>query len=854
MHVSGKWLAELVDIPKDITPTSIAEKLTSAGLEVEAVVDLAAQLKGVVVARVDSCVPHPQADKLKLCRVDSGLPSGAVDVVCGAANVHGGALVCFAPPGMVLPGGKRIDVASVRGVTSHGMLCSASELGLEATSDGLLLLADGEPGVVVGAPVAPLVGRDDVVYVLGVTPNRPDALSHVGVARELAAALRTRMKLATPTCPERGGPIDGLARVTIEDPDGCPRYACRVIEDVAVGPSPRWLQARLAAVGIRSINNVVDVTNLLMMERGIPLHAFDYDKLGKSGSRAAIVVRGARAGETLVTLDGKERTLVEGDVVIGDVAGEHGRAIALAGVMGGRDTEVSSSTTRVLLEGAHFNASRVRRTARRLDLHSEASHRFERGADANGVLQSLDRAAGLVAELSAPHGKENRARVARGVVDSYPRKVAPAIVTLRPRRAAALLGVAPRVVDEAAVSKLLLSLGLEVEGREAEAIRFRVPTYRPDLTREVDLIEELLRLVGMDQIPSTLPARGGEANAGLFDVRRHQALSAARRALRAAGYDEAINLAFASPDDVARFPAWDGGGEPIRVKNPLGEERSLMRRSLLPGLVQNMATNHRRGVVEVRLYESGTVFLGRNGQGAMPRTDDRAAAAGRDAFALERPRLAGVASGASVGATFDRKEAAFDFFDLKGHLEELLDDVGVIGARFIGLDGAAVVAPFLHPRARASIQVEVDGADVVLGVAGELHPDISALHDLRSQAYAFDLDAELLAVAARARVRARPLPRFPSVRRDFALLVDAALPAAALQGCFAAAPAATGLLEHVAIFDVYQGKGVPDGKKSVAIGVTLRAADRTLTDAEVAAVVDGLLGGARALGAEVRAG
>jgi phenylalanyl-tRNA synthetase beta chain len=854
MHVSGKWLAELVDTPKDITPAVIAEKLTSAGLEVEAVVDLGAQLKGVVVARVDSCVPHPQADKLKLCRVDAGRPEGPVEVVCGAANVHGGALVCFAQPGTVLPGGKRIDVATVRGVTSHGMLCSASELGLETTSDGLLLLADGEPGVVVGAPVAPIIGRDDVVYVLGVTPNRPDALSHLGVARELAAALRTRMKALAPTCPERGGPIDGLARVTIEDPEGCPRYACRVIEDVVVGPSPRWLQARLQAVGIRSINNIVDVTNLVMMERGIPLHAFDYDKLGKSGSRAALIVRSARTGETVVTLDGKERALLEGDVVIADVAGEHGRAIAIAGVMGGRETEVSASTTRVLLEGAHFNAARVRRTARRLDLHSEASHRFERGADANGVLQSLDRAAALIAELSAPHGKEPRARVARGVVDSYPRKIAPAIVTLRPRRAASLLGVSPKIVDEAAASKLLLSLGLEVEGREAEAIRFRVPTYRPDLTREVDLIEELLRLLGMDQIPATLPARGGEASAGLYDARRHRALVMARRALQASGYDEAINLAFASPDDAVRFPMWDAAGEPIRVKNPLGEERSIMRRSLLPGLVQNLATNHRRGVVDVRLYEAGTIFLGRNGNGAGPRIDDKASAAGGDAFAIERPRLAGVASGAGVAAAFDRKANTFDFFDLKGHVEELFETAGVEGVRFVGMDGDGPAAPYLHPRARASVRVEIDGSEIVLGVLGELHPDLASRYDLRAAAYVFELDAELLAVAARARVRARPLPRFPAVQRDFAFVVDAALPAAALQACFAGAPAARELLEQVAIFDVYQGRGVPDGKKSIALGVTLRATDRTLTDAEVATVVDELVGCARALGAEVRAG
>ncbi|HEY1098434.1 MAG TPA: phenylalanine--tRNA ligase subunit beta, partial [Myxococcota bacterium] len=472
MHVSGKWLGELVDLPKDTTPTQIADRLTAAGLEVEGIEELAKGLAGVVVGKVLACVPHENADKLKVCTVDGGsaTPDGPVVVVCGAANVHEGAFVCFATPGTVLPDGKKIAVAAVRGITSNGMLCSAAELGLPADVDGLLLLNEGDPGVVVGAPVAGVVGRDDVVYTIGVTPNRPDALSHLGVAREIAASFKTRLKANTPTCAERGGPIDALATVDIVDVEGCPRYACRVIEDVVVQPSPRWVQARLAALGVRAINNVVDVTNLVMLERGIPLHAFDYDKITKSGSRAAVHVRSARADEKIVTLDGKERSLVEGDVVVADGAVDAGRAIAIAGVMGGRDTEVTATTTRVLLEGAFFNGGRVRKTARRLDLHSEASHRFERGTDPNGVQQSIDRAASLIAEFSTvPGAKESKARVARGTIDSYPKKVAAVVVTLRPKKAAQLLGVPPKLVDEASATKLLQSLGLEVDGRGEDA-------------------------------------------------------------------------------------------------------------------------------------------------------------------------------------------------------------------------------------------------------------------------------------------------------------------------------------------------------------------------------------------------
>lgn len=858
MHVSGKWLSELVDLPRDTAPSQIAERLTSAGLEVEAVADLAAHLKGVVVARVASCVPHENADKLRVCTVDAGAatPDGPVVVVCGAPNVHEGAIVCFATSGTTLPGGKTIGTAAVRGVTSHGMLCSATELGLpDDGSSGLLLLPETDPGVVVGAGVAGVLGRDDVVYTLGVTPNRPDALSHLGVARELAAAWRTRLKAATPSCPERGGPIDGLATVTIEDTEGCPRYACRVIEDVVVQPSPRWLAARLAALGMRSINTVVDVTNLVMLERGVPLHAFDFDKLQKVGSRAAVTVRGARAGEKITTLDGKERPLVEGDVVIADGSGEHARAIAIAGVMGGKDTEVSPSTTRILLEAAYFNPGRVRKTARRLDLHSESSHRFERGTDPNGVPASLDRAAALIAELSqTTSGKDAKGRVARGTIDVYPKKITPAIVTLRPKKAAQLLGVPPKLVDEASASKLLLALGLEVEARDAEAIRFRVPTFRPDLTREVDLIEELLRLIGMDQIPATLPARAGEAETALFDGRRHRTLQACKRNLLAAGYDEAVNLAFASQADIDAVPPWDrvGGEAVIRLKNPLGEERGALRRSLLPALVQNAALNHRRGVADVRLFESAVVFLGRNPLGDHARPDEPGAPAGADAWVRERPRLAGIASGSAAPSSFDSRSRPLDLFDMKGHLEDLVEQLGVQVTFSAAGEDAAV--PFLHPRSATWLSAVVDGAPVRLGILGELHPAWCEREGLVATTVVFDLDLDLLSRASQTQIRSRPLPRFPAVRRDFAFVVDASVPAAALVGRFTACSAVSGLLEHVEIFDVYQGKGVADGKKSVALAVTLRAPDRTLGEADVQRIADALVADARDVGAEVRAG
>ena len=821
----------------------------------------------MVVARVAKLEKHPQADKLHVCVVEAG--GAQLQIVCGAPNVAEGALVCLATVGTHLPAMDRVDngvkkpgmilESTIRGVKSQGMLCSAQELGLPWTTDGIILLEPGE-GVSPGVPAAHALGCDDVVLTLGVTPNRPDALSHLGVARELAAAFKTRLRVQAPACPERGGPIDDLAQVQIEDTEGCPRYACRVIEGVVVQASPQWIVTRLAACGVRSINNVVDVTNLVMMERGIPLHAFDFDKIGKDKNRASIVVRSARAGEKLATLDGKERELKDTDLVIADPE----RALALAGVMGGVDSEVTPATTRILLECAYFSPGRVRKTARRLALHSEASHRFERGCDPNGVGQSLDRAASLISDLSMElklgadkpgTGSHNVSggRVARGIVDAYPKKIPPAVVALRPKRAAQLLGVSPKVVDEATISKLLLALGLEVEGREAESLRFRVPTFRPDLTREVDLIEELLRLIGTDAVPASLPARASEVE-GLFDARRYRTLMAARAALEACGFDEAINLAFVSPSALDPFDGGDTTGR-ITLRNPLGEEMSVLRKSLLPGLLQNLATNHRRGNLDVKLYETATVFLGKNPAGKAP-TREKDGAGGQDAWAREVVRLSGIAAGGNGGAAFDRKAQAIDFYDVKGFLEELLEALGVPTA----LPGSAVSFlpaddryPFLHPRARAEVWVRGEPARWI-GVVGEIHPDLIQKHEIKGRAVGFELDVEALSRVAVERPRARPLPRFPSVRRDFALVVDSDLLSADLCARLADNGAIKGLLEGIDVFDVYRGDKVAAGKKSVAIALTLRASDRTLTEEEIARVTAVLLDDAKAhFGAEVRA-
>lgn len=851
MRVSYQWLSELVDLPAEVTPKEVADRLTLAGLEVDAIEDMGAGLDGVIVARITAVEQHPDADKLSLVTVDPG--GDQEKIVCGAKNFSVGDHVAFAPVGTTLAGGLKIKEAKIRGVVSRGMLCSEKELGLSTEHAGILILpadvATGE-GRGLGKPLANALGRNDTVLEIGVTPNRPDALSHIGIAREVAAAFEVRAKIASPTCAERGGPIESFAHVTIEDPEGCPRYACRVVKGVKVAPSPAWLVSRLAACGVRSVNNVVDVTNLVMMERGIPLHAFDLDRIDTVRDRAEVIVRRAKEGEKIVSLDGTERELVSGDVVIADP----NKAIAIAGVMGGENSEVTDDTTRILLEAAYFAPAFVRRTARRLGIHSEASHRFERGCDPNGVRQSLDRAASILADLTD-------GEVCRDAIDVYPKKIEERMVSLRPKRAAALLGLPEKDLDETTTSSMLLRLGLEVAGRDADGLRIRVPTWRPDLEREVDLIEEVLRLIGYDKVEPTLPTGTGIAST-LFNRPRHQATERTRTALGAAGYFEAINLAFTSPQTISLFEGGEGVlDDSVEIQNPLGEEMSRMRRSLLPGLLENVALNHRHNTTNVRLYEVGTVFLGKNPKGSAPRKADADGPKGGDAWAIERPRLAGVLAGEVASEAFDAKPRPADFYDVKGHVEEVLRANGIVvelhaaAVRFDPPSAEDAPHPSLHPGAQASIFVTPHARSpaVKVGVVGELHPRLRDALDLKSSAFAFELDTDALAAVATARPSATPLPRFPSVRRDLAVVVDDSVPAGEMCRTFAQYDAVQGILEDVSIFDVYRGDHIEAGKKSVALTFTFRSHARTLKDEEVAQAADAIIAGAKdTFGAQIR--
>jgi phenylalanyl-tRNA synthetase beta chain len=805
MRISLSWLAAYVPLPP---AEELARRLTAVGLEVEAVERVGAALDGVVAARIVSAEPHPQAETLTVTRVDAG--GEAQQVVCGARNWKVGDVVPLATPGTTLPGGQRIERAKLRGVDSAGMLCSAKELGLAEDASGLLLL----PGdAVPGTPVARVLGIEDRVLEVNVTPNRPDALSHVGIAREVAAATGKRVRLPETGLVQRAPAAASLLRVRVEAPDRCFRYAARVVEGVRIGSSPGWLQRRLEACGVRAISNVVDATNFVLLEQGHPLHAFDLDKV----AGAEIVVRMARPGEKLVTLDGVVRTLSPDDLVIAD----RDRASALAGVMGGGESEISQGTTRVLLESAWFEPTGVRRTARRHGLHTEASHRFERGVDPAGVTAALDRCAAMIAELAG-------GTVRKGAADAYPRRHRPVEVALAWSRPGAILGM-PVTRKEA--RRTLAALGFEERRATPAGATFRVPSWRLDVTREEDLVEEIVRLKGYDAIPETLPPVASETPSVPHEA---QVAERARQALLAAGFSEAVNFSFVAPAELAAMAPRGGGRPGIALKNPISADLAVMRTHLVPSLLRNAAHNLRQRVDDVRLFELASAYH--------PRPPGVPA----EFPAVEVPRLAGVALGRRHPLGWGTGREPLDFHDLKAALEGLAAALGIAGVRWtLGGEG------WLHPRSAATLDVaDADGARHVLGCAGEIHPRVAQAFELPRGVLAFELSFAELLRHARLVPGHAGVPRFPAVLRDLAVVVAEEVEASRVLSLVREEP----LVEDVALFDVYRGAPIPAGRKNLAMAIRYRAGDRTLTDAEAdgahGRIVDRLR---TAAGAELRA-
>jgi phenylalanyl-tRNA synthetase beta chain len=808
------WLLELAELDRAVDADEGARLLTGAGLEVEAIEHVGAAFTGVVVAEVVAAERHPKADRLTIVDVIDSAKGQATRVVCGAPNVPApGGRVLWARPGAVLPGegGKPFEIGkrALKGVESAGMLCSEKELGIGDDASGIAVLAGDEAKGPLGAAAQDALRLSDAILEVSAPANRPDTLGHLGLARELCALVGGKLASGEiDLAPVTDASLDAarLTAVDIDDPEGCPRYVARVIDGLSLAPSPGWMRRRLQAVGVRPISNLVDVTNYVLFELGHPLHAFDYRRVAEGRIR----VRRARAGERMVTLDGQDRVLEPGDLLICDARGP----VGLAGVMGGQNSEVADDTTRILLEAAAFEPVAIRRTARRLGLRSEASQRFERGVDAVGAERASRRASRLLAELGG-------GRVATGVVDAYPRPPARERIRLRASRASSLAGVP---IGRDAAAAVLRRLGLEVEaGRDDDQLSVVAPTFRPDLAREVDLIEEVLRLEGYDQLPATLPPLAA-GPVGLGDERT----PAVRRALTLLGWNEAITYGFTSPARIAalRLPPGDARLRAVELRNPMSVEQSVMRTSLLPNLLGAVARNLKHDVNDVWLFEVGSVFL------PVQRNIDRhkvpavVRAPGQDELPDEPGRVAGVVCGRRPG--WLGAGPAADFYDAKGAVERIIAELVPPGApaAAVRFEPARDIS-YLHPGVAARV-VATDGT--VLGEVGEVHPEVRAAFDIAPACFVFDLDLERLPQPEPRQMRA--VPRFPAITRDISLFVAAEIPAARVGDLIA--ERADPLIEQVRILEEYRDpERVPAGQKGLLWSITYRSSEATLTDREV---------------------
>ncbi|MGB3748417.1 MAG: phenylalanine--tRNA ligase subunit beta [Rhodanobacter sp.] len=786
MKFSENWLRELVEIRAG--RDELAHALTMAGLEVEELTPLGDGLAGVVVAEIVAAGKHPQADRLQVCKVDAG-QGEPLQIVCGAPNARVGIKVPLAKVGANLPGDVSIKAARLRGVESFGMLCSARELGIDADASGLLELPPDAP---VGTPLADYLGLPDASFELKLTPNRPDCLGLVGLAHDVAALFGSHVK----TVAQAAAPVGSAARrgIRLEAGKDAPRYLGRVVEGIdPAAKTPLWLAERLRRAGLRPISAVVDVTNYVMLELGQPLHAFDNDTL-----EGDIVVRHARAGETLKLLDGNEASLDEGFVLIAD---EH-KPLAVAGVMGGFDSRVTDATRNIFLESAHFAPAAIMGRARKLGLHTDASHRFERGVDPELPRRALERASELL--LAIAGGQAGPVLVAENAAD-LPR---PVPVALRRARLKRVLGAE---VADAEVARIFTALGMQVETTDA-GWRVTAPSSRFDIEREEDLIEEVARIFGYDRIPTHSPS-GALALAIEPEARIGEL--ALREQLAARGYHEAVNLSLVGADLLA---VWGMTGRLVPLANPLSADLAVMRPSLLPGLIESLRHNRARQQERVRLFEVARTFrqgpIGREEPGIHGLTHPQAGDP-----PLETPSLAIVACGNARAEQWGEPSRALDFHDLKGELDALIAWGGESERWSVHADA---LPTWLHPGRGA--RVARDGETV--GYLGALHPRLARELGLGTDVHVLEVALEPL--LARRMPRAQPVPRFPAVRRDIAMELPESVSWSRIEHTVRGTLGAR--LRELRLFDRYSGKGVEAGRKSLAMGLILQDASRTLTD------------------------
>jgi len=778
MKVPCRWLADYVDIDLDRDEINrLAEQLTLAGLEVEGIEETGT-LSGVVVGRIISVRPHPNSDHLTLCRVEIG--DGTAEVVCGAPNVVEGGIVPLATVGAELPGGLKIERRKIRGEPSEGMICSKEELGLEDRSEGIWIF-DPSPGLEIGADLSTLLEYDDFILDFKVTSNRPDCDSVYGVAREVAALYDRPLRRLDISIKESGVKTSERVKITIEDPNDTPRYAARLMEGVKIGPAPLLIQHRLVKAGMRPLANVVDATNYAMLELGHPLHPFDADLL-----HGRITIRRARDGEEFRTLDGVTRRLSREALLIADEEG----GIALAGLMGGENSEIREETKRVLLEIACFHPYVIRRSARSVGLRSEAAQRFERGLDPEGIPLAADRAAHLIQKLTG-------CKVLAGLADSYPSPRSPRRIRIRPERASSLLGIE---VDRAGIEEILRRLGIET-GADGGGLEATIPHFRPDLVREVDLIEEVGRIYGYDRLPSTPPraiARIGEKD------RIERGKEKIRDALVGLGMSEVVTDGFDKPEwrEALGLPS----DRSVTVRNPMSTAQATMRSSLIPGILTVIETNLNQGIDGGMIFELGRVFK-------RPM--------------IEEERLAGALFGRSDLPLSGKKEVSLS--EAKGILDGLF--------AHLRLDRVAIetraVEGFLHPGRSAGFLHRGEP----IGWFGELSPSVSQRLSYPTTVVLFEFSTERL-IAESETIPAYSEPsRFPASKRDLSLTAPIDLPESEVRSIIAGEPE----VETVLLYDLYRGGQLPPGRKSLTYEISLRSPDRTMTDEEVTGIISRII-------------
>ncbi|MEX2460288.1 MAG: phenylalanine--tRNA ligase subunit beta [Paenibacillaceae bacterium] len=801
MKVSYQWLSEYVDL-SGFTASELAEKLNRSGIEVDVVENRNKGVDSVVVGYVLTREKHPDADKLSVCTIDAG-QSEALQIVCGAPNVAAGQKVPVALVGANLPGGLHIKRAKLRGVESQGMICSAKELGLndrllpKEIQEGILILPPETP---IGASVLDVLAIDDEVMELDLTPNRSDCLSMIGAAYEIAAILGREVKLPRTDLDgaEAGAAPSGTKTadricVSISAPELCAHYSARLIEGVQTAPSPLWLQNRLMAAGVRPINNIVDVTNYVMLEYGQPLHAFDADAL----DNGSIDVRLARAGEHIVTLDDVNRTLEPHMLLITDGA----KPVAIAGVMGGANSEVTAATSRIVLESAKFTGNSVRKTSRQLGLRSESSLRFEKEVNAENVIAALDRAASLIAQLTG-------GTVANGIVEALTTQLQPLQIELSLTKVNRYLGTE---LSLAIVESILQRLHFSYSLQGLDNILIQIPSRRGDITHDVDLIEEIARLYGYDHIPTSL--MNGVTTPGSL-TKEQSIRRILRQILSQSGLNEVITYTFTHPDQIRQFPGKYSTALPVALALPMSEERSALRTSLIPHLLDTAVYNRNRSTSDIAIFEIGKVFLA--GEQQLTKLPE------------ERLLLSILLTGNVKATHWSGKSAKVDFYDLKGVVEKIIGYLGIEGIEFI-----ATRPQGFHPGRTADIHLHTAEGNVSLGTLGQLHPDLQRVHDL-DDTYILELELDTLSRYVSSAIQYVSLPRYPAIGRDIAVVVSAEIAVGQLQA--KVKEIAGSLLESIQVFDIYTGERLGQGKKSVALSLVYRHAEHTLTDEEVVAV------------------